>query len=203
MNLPKPVSTIIEYFESLPGIGTKTAERLTFYLLNTPVEYKKAFSKALGELSEKVFFCKNCFNISDSEVCSICKDSSRNQKMLCVVEEALDLIAMEKSGYKGLYHCLGGALSPLNNIGPEELRIDELVKRVWEGEFEEVILATNPSLEGEATAMYIKSKLKTQSAKGKGEIKMTRLGRGLPVGADVEYADSQTLARSLEGRQEY
>jgi len=195
--LPGIVVKLIDYFESLPGIGPRTAERLSFYLLKTPPSFRNEFSKLIAGLEKEVTLCKECFNISGQDLCVVCRSRQRDRKTLCVVEESLDLIAIESSGYKGLYHVLGGALSPLNNIGPDDLRIKELLDRVAGGGFEEIILATNPSVEGEATAMYIKDKLSPYS------IKTTRLGRGLPVGGDVEFADSQTLARSLEGRQDY
>lgn len=199
MLLPQSLTKLIDQFESLPGIGPRTAERLVFYLLRTPVSFRHSFADSIKSLSTRIQLCSQCFNISEDKLCSICSDIKRQQEILCVVEEPLDLIAIENSGYKGLYHCLGGALSPLNNIGPEDLRISELIERVNMGNTQEVVLATNPSIEGEATAMYIRDKLRN----GNKKLKVSRLGRGLPVGADVEFADSQTLARSLESRQEY
>jgi len=195
--LPEVVVKLIDYFESLPGIGPRTAERLSFYLLRTPASFRSDFSKLIGGLEKEVTLCKHCFNISSHDLCAICESQGRDRETLCVVEEPLDLIAVENSGYKGLYHVLGGALSPLNNIGPDDLHIQELIDRVSKGDFKEIILATNPSVEGEATAMYIKTRLNNYG------VKITRLGRGLPVGADVEFADSQTLARSFEGRKDY
>ncbi|MFH1896357.1 MAG: recombination mediator RecR [bacterium] len=199
MILPEIVTKTIDYFESLPGIGPRTAERLTFYLLRTPHSFKNDFAGAIAALGEKVVLCQQCFNISEQELCLICRSGRREPDLLCVVEEPLDLIAVENSGFKGLYHVLGGALSPLNNVGPDDLRIKELVDRVATGNFKEIILATNPSIEGEATAMFVREKIKEQNAK----LKITRLGRGLPAGADVEFADSETLSKSLEGRREY
>jgi len=199
MTLPAVIAKTIDYFESLPGIGPRTAARLTFYLLRTPRSFRSDFSAAIAALGEKITFCNQCFNVSEEDQCSICRDSRRDQDSLCVVEEPLDLMAVENSGYKGLYHVLGGVLSPLNNVGPDDLRIKELVDRVSAGNFKEIILATNPSIEGEATAMFIREKIKEQNSK----LKITRLGRGLPVGADVEFADGETLSKSLEGRQEY
>jgi len=194
----KPVQKIIDAFEGLPGIGPKTASRLAYYLFNVPQERLEAFGKALIELKKKTRLCKQCFNISEDELCPVC-DGDRERRVVCVVETSLDLLAIENSdGYGGIYHVLGGLISPLNNIGPEDIRIAELLARIKSGDMGELILAMSPSMEGEATAMYISQKVKEQGLK----VKVTRIGRGLPVGADIEYADGQTLARALEGRRE-
>jgi len=198
MRSVKPVQKVIDAFESLPGIGPKSASRLAYYLFNVPQERLVAFGNALIELKQKTRLCKQCFNISEDELCPVC-DGGRDEGLICVVETSLDLLAIENSdGFTGVYHVLGGLISPLNNIGPLDIRIVELLGRVKGGDISELILAMSPSMEGEATAMYISQKIKEQGL----EVKITRIGRGLPVGADVEYADGQTLARALEGRRE-
>jgi len=195
--LAAPVAKLIEEFSRLPGIGPKTASRLTFYLLRAPKEQALALSEAIRELKERTVFCEICFNITEESPCPICADEERDRSTICVVEEPLDVVAIERTGeYRGLYHVLHGAISPVEGIGPEDLRIGELLKRLQSGEVREVILATNPNLEGEATAMYIYQLIKPLG------IKVTRLARGLPVGGDLEYADEITLARALEGRRE-
>lgn len=200
MVIPKPIQKLIEVFERLPGIGPKTAARLTFYLLHVPQKELDRFAEAVGELKKKTVLCSSCFNVAETDPCPICNDDRRDQTKICVVENPLDVLALEKSGsYKGLYHVLHGAIDPLNNIGPGELRIKELVERVKSGTAEEIILATNPNMEGEATAMYLARQLRDL---GK-PLTVTRIGRGLPVGGDLEYADEVTLARALEGRREY
>ncbi len=204
MKLPKPVKSLIEAFERLPGIGPKTAARLTYYLLQAPVSETERFAESLTALKKETKICPICKNIDESKPCSICSDSNREQTVICVVEKPLDVLALEKSGkYKGLYHVLGGAISPLNNVGPDELYISDLVKRLTSDDqrstINEIILATNASLEGEATAMYLSKLLKQKFS----SIKITRIGRGLPVGADLEYADEITLMRAMEGRQEF
>lgn len=194
---------MIEALEKLPGIGPKTAQRLTFYLLHNPQAELDKFSQAIYLLKKDTKECPVCFNVGEKDVCEICLDRSRDQTKICVVEQPLDILAIEKGGfYNGLYHVLGGAISPLNNIGPEELRIRELLKRVKDDKITEVILATNPNMEGEATAMYIAKQMsppKGGQVHYKG-LQITRLGRGLPIGADLEYADEQTLSRAFEGR---
>ena len=196
-SIPQPVTRLIEELSRLPGIGPKTASRLTFYLLRVPDEQSRALAEAIGELKARITFCSECYNISESSICAICQDPSRDRGVLCVVEEPLDVLALERArGYRGLYHVLQGVISPLEGIEPDDLRIPELVERVREGRFKEVILATNPSLEGEATAMYIHRQL------GPLGVRITRLARGLPVGGDLEYADAVTLVRAIEGRQE-
>ena len=198
--LPKSVQNLIDEFSRLPGIGPKTAARLTFYLLTKPKADIHSFGESVTKLVDNLRFCSECFNICESDVCDICESEKRNHSIINVVEEPLDVIALEKSGfYDGVYHVLGGAISPINGIGPEELRIDQLLDRLKNGDISEVILATNPNLEGEATATYIKDRILAQNPK----IKITRLARGLPVGGDLEYADEVTLRRSLEGRREY
>lgn len=198
MRLPRPVRKLIESFEKLPGIGPKTAQRLTFYLLHVPQKQLDGFAEALSTLKKNTVLCSICFNVSDRDPCSVCSNRNRDKSIICVVEQPLDALALEKTGdYKGVYHVLHGAISPLSNIGPDELHIRELLPRLKNGEVEEVILATNPNMEGEATAMYIAKLIKPL------EIKVTRLAHGLPVGADLEYADEVTLSRAIEGRRKY
>lgn len=198
MNLAKPVRNLIEAFERLPGIGPKSAARLTFYLLHVPQSELEEFARSLEKLKKDTVLCSACFNVSEADPCPICTDRNRDQSVVCVVEQPLDLIALEKTGdYRGLYHVLHGAISPLNNIGPDELHIGELLPRLKNGEVKEIILATNPNMEGEATAMYVAKLIKPL------KIKLTRLAHGLPVGADLEYADEVTLSRAMEGRRDY
>jgi len=199
--LPKSVQNLIDEFSKLPGIGPKTAARLVFYLLKKPKTDVLAFGNAVNELMENIKYCSQCFSITDAEICEICSDDGRQKEFLAVVEEPLDIVAIEKRGaYNGLYHVLGGAISPIDGIGPENLRIRQLLDRLNNNpKIKEVILATNPSLEGEATAVYIK----TQIEKLRVNIEITRIARGLPVGGDLEYADEITLSRSLEGRKKY
>ncbi len=198
--LPKNIQNLIEEFARLPGIGPKSATRLVFYLLTKPDFELERFSKSLVELRNNINICPDCFNLTDADKCRICNDDSRNRRILAVVEEPLDLIALEKTGaHKGIYHVLGGSIDPLNGIGPEELRLKELLLRVKNGDIEEIILATNPDFEGEATASYIREKIVGTAE----NIKVTRIARGLPVGGDLEYADEVTLKRSLEGRGDY
>lgn len=210
--LPKPVQNLIDEFSKLPGIGPKTAARLVFYLLKKPKTDVLSFGNAVVELMANIKYCTSCFSITDTEICEICSNEARNGEILAVVEESLDIVALERSGgHKGLYHVLGGAISPIDGIGPENLRIRELLDRLNSSpKIKEVILATNPSLEGEATAAYIKSQIekaclpagRRQGSSGR-EIEITRIARGLPVGGDLEYADEITLSRSLEGRKKY
>lgn len=202
MKIPKAIQNVTESFERLPGIGPKTAERLTFYLLHVPQGELDKFATAVQSLKKDTVICSICFNIGESDPCSICSDPERNQSMLCVVEQPLDVIALEKSKkYSGVYHVLNGKIDPLNNIGPDEIRISELLQRIREQGvgISEVILATNPTMEGEATAMYIAKKVRSE----KSEVRISRIGRGLPIGADIEYADPTTLDRAMEGRSEY
>ncbi len=196
-HVPKPVKNLIEAFERLPGIGPKTAERLTFYLLHAPKEESDMLAKAAVEMKEKTKICSICFNIGEEEPCYICADSTRDQSIIMVVENPLDVMSLEKANFKGLYHVLHGVISPMDNIGPDELHIRELLPRLKGGKVKELILATNPTMEGEATAMYIQRLISPLG------IKVTRIARGLPVGSDIEYADETTLSRALEGRSDY
>ncbi|OGO45796.1 MAG: recombination protein RecR [Chloroflexi bacterium RBG_16_63_12] len=194
---PKPVQRLIDEFSRLPGIGPKSASRLTYFLLRGDGQQPRDLAQALIELKERTRFCSVCFNITEADPCPVCADPSRSNGLICVVEEPLDVLAIERTGqFKGRYHVLHGALSPVEGVGPEDLRIRELIARVKAEPVREVILATNVSLEGEATAMYIQKQLAPLGPK------VTRLARGLPVGGDLEYADETTLARSLEGRSE-
>ncbi len=194
---PEAVTRLVDEFSRLPGIGPKTASRLTYYLLRAPVEQVQALGDAVLQLRERLQFCSRCFNITEADPCPVCSDVRREQHSICVVEEPLDVLAIERTGeYRGLYHVLHGAIAPVEGIGPEDLRIRELVTRVEKEPIHEIILATNPSLEGEATAMYIRRQLFPL------QVRITRLARGLPMGGDLEYADVVTLARALEGRQE-
>ena len=194
---PGSVTRLVDEFSRLPGIGPKTASRLSYYLLRAPIEQVQALGEAVVQLREHIVFCSRCFNITEADPCPVCSDVRRDQQNICVVEEPLDVLAIERTGeYRGLYHVLHGAISPVENVGPEDLRIRELVERVQKEPIAEVILATNPSLEGEATAMWIRRQLYPL------QVRITRLARGLPMGGDLEYADAVTLARALEGRQE-
>ncbi|MEK7617339.1 MAG: recombination mediator RecR [Patescibacteria group bacterium] len=195
--VPKSVQNLIEAFERLPGIGPKTAQRLTYYLLHAPREEAQKLADAAIAMKDKTKICSTCFNIGEEDPCNICDDSSRDQTIIVIVEDPLDVLALEKSGYKGLYHVLHGVISPLENIGPDEIHIRELLPRLKKGEVKEIILATNPTMEGEATAMYIQRLLSPLG------VKITRIARGLPVGSDLEYADETTLSRAIEGRKEY
>ncbi len=199
MILPAPIENMVLALSRLPGIGPKTASRLTFFLLKAPDELVNSLVQSLEELKTGVGQCPICFNITTAgrEACEICSSADRDGKVVCVVEEALDVIALERIGaYQGRYHVLQGALSPIEGIGPEHLRIRELLTRISSGEIEEVIVATNPSMEGDATAMYLQKQLAPY------RVKVTRLARGLPVGGDLEYADQNTLLRALMGRQD-
>jgi len=192
-----PVARLIEEFHKLPGVGPKSAQRLTYYLLRMPAAEARALAEAILEVKERITFCSACQNVTDVNPCRICASDRRDRTMICVVEEPLDILALERSGsYQGLYHVLHGAISPIDGIGPEELKIEELLSRLRSEEVQEVILATNPNLEGEATAMYLTRLLRPLGPK------VTRLASGLPVGGDLEYADDVTLSRALEGRQE-
>jgi len=194
---PKAVTQLVEAFAQLPGIGPKTASRLTYYLLKDPAGKAELLAGALRELKASTVFCATCFNIADASPCWICSSDTRDGSVICVVEEPLDVQAVERTReYRGRYHVLHGAISPMEGVGPDDLRIRELLDRVASGGVREVILATNPSLEGENTAMYVQKKLAGLGAR------VTRLARGLPVGGDLEYADEVTLARALEGRRE-
>lgn len=196
---PAPVTKLIDEFSRLPGIGPKTASRLTFYLLRGAANRAQSLAEALTELHQKVVFCSQCFNIAEADPCLVCSDEHRDRSIICVVEEPLDVLAIERTrDFHGLYHVLHGVIAPTEGIGPEDLKIAELVHRVQRSEtpIREVIIATNPNLEGEATAMYIVRQF--QGVK----TRLTRLARGLPVGGDLEYADEITLSRALSGRSE-
>ncbi len=195
--IAEPVARLIEEFNKLPGIGPKTAQRLTYYLLRVPEAEAKALAEAILAMKEKVSLCSVCFNITDSDPCLICQDEERDRTKICVVEKPLDIIPLERTKkYKGLYHVLHGVLAPTEGVGPDKLKIKELLHRLQGGVVTEVILATNPNLEGEATAMYLQQLISPLG------IKVTRLARGLPFGSDLEYADDITLSRALEERRE-
>lgn len=195
--IPPSVTELIETFAELPGIGPKTASRLAFFLLRGKSELALRLAEALKGLVDNTRFCSVCYNVTEADPCPICADPMRSQNQVCVVEEPMDLLSLERTeDYRGVYHVLHGALSPLEGIFAEDLRIAELEKRVREGELEEVILATNPTSEGDYTAAYLVQRLKPLG------VRVTRLGRGLPVGGDLEYADATTLSRALEARQE-
>ncbi len=196
--VPRAVENAIEALSKLPGVGPRTAERLTFHLLKSDPAKAVAISEALSNLHANVRTCLTCYNFSEGETCGICESRDRQKSIIAVVEEPFDVVAIEKTGlYQGVYHVLGGVISPMDGVGPDRLQIASLVKRVEDGGIEEVILATNPSLEGESTAMYIRQRLASSS------VKLTRLARGLPVGGDLEYADQVTLGRALQGRQSF
>lgn len=192
-----PLARLVEQFERLPGIGSKTAQRLAYHLLNWPKEEAEAFANAILEAREKIRYCNVCCNLTDQELCPICRDGARDTATICVVEDPRDVFAFERTQeYQGAYHVLHGAISPLSGVGPDQLCIKELLARVNQGETKEVIMATNPTVEGEATAMYLSRLLKPLG------VKVTRLAYGVPVGGDLEYADEVTLARAMEGRGE-
>ena len=201
MKLPRALVDITEQFEKLPGIGPKTAQRLAFYLLHVPESELEKMGSAFMNLKKGTVLCNVCHNVGERDECMICEDKMRDQTSLCVVEQPLDLIALERSNnFNGLYHVTHGAISPLNNIGPEQLFIKDLKDRISNGKISEIILATNSTLEGEATAMFIKKMIDGLETPG---LKVSRIGLGLPVGADIEYADEITLTRALAGRGEY
>jgi recombination protein RecR len=191
-----PVARLIEAFNRLPGIGPKSAQRLAYHVLRADEDEARALAEAVLEVKERIVFCSVCQNITDSDPCAVCQDDTRERTVICVVEEPLDILAIERAGtYRGLYHVLHGVLSPMDGIGPEQLRVEELLHRLGTDEVQEVIMAVNPNLEGEATAMYLSRLLSPLG------VAVTRLARGLPSGADLEYADDVTLQRALEGRQ--
>ena len=190
-----PLENLVEQLCSLPGIGTKSAQRIAFFLLSIPRQDAVEIARAIVEVKDKIKFCSICFNISEGESCSICSDPRRDETVLCVVEEPRDVIAIERSGrFRGRYHVLGGAISPIDGVGPEELRFRELVGRLRDGNVTELIAATNPNAEGEATALYMAQLVRPLG------VRVTRIARGLPVGGDLEYADEVTLGRALDGR---
>ena len=197
--LPEPIHNLVLALERLPGIGPKTASRLAFFLLRAPEEISGQLAEALTDIKTRIAFCQECFNITTAgrERCEICESSQRDGSIICVVEEPLDVLALERIGaYKGKYHILQGVLSPIEGINPDDLKIKALLERIQRGGVKEVILATNPSMEGEATAQYLHPRLQALG------VRVTRLARGLPVGGDLEYADQNTLLRALSGRQE-
>jgi recombination protein RecR len=199
MLLPEPVQNLITALERLPGIGPKTASRLAFFLLRAPEDAAQQLADALSGLKDRIGSCRECFNITEAgrERCEICEDPKRDGSLLCVVEETLDVLALERTGgYQGKYHVLHGVLSPIEGIGPDDLKIKPLLERLGRGGIKEVILATNPSMEGDATALYLRQQIQPLG------VQVTRLARGLPVGGDLEYADQNTLLRALSGRQE-
>jgi len=192
---PKTIRNVIKNLSRLPGIGEKTAERLTMHILRTTKGEAEALSRSILELKEKVRLCSRCFSLSDGEVCSICSDSGRDDTLLCVVEQPADMVSIEKSGaFSGLYHILSGVLSPMDGIGPENIRIGELVRRIKEGRVNEVVIATSTSVEGEATASYIRQLL------GNYSVPVTRIASGVPIGGDLKYVDQVTLKRAMEAR---
>src|SRR3989344_204240 len=208
MKIPKPISNLIESFQKLPGIGPKTAQRLTYYLLHLPQTELEYFADSLSNLKKNTIICSICKNVSEEDPCPICSDFKRDKSQVMIVEEPLEVLAFEKTGkYDGTYHVLHGAINPLENIGPDELFIEDLFKRLEldrrgkNYEIKEIIIATNPTMEGDATAMYLAKKLRERFLNGK-ELKVTRLGMGIPTGADLEYADETTLREAIEGRRE-
>jgi recombination protein RecR len=194
--LSPAVENLVAQLSRLPGVGSRTAHRLAFHLLQRPKEEALALSAAIEEVKERVRFCAECGNLTEEELCGICADARRDRSLICVVEQPVDVISLERTHeYRGLYHVLGGALSPLDGVEPEHLRIDELVRRVDRNGVSEVVLATNPTMTGEATAAFLADRLR-------GRVRVTRLASGLPVGGDLEYADEVTLGRALAGRRE-
>lgn len=192
-----PIARLIEEFEKLPGIGHKTAQRLAFYVLNSPKEKAEKLANAIIDAKAKIKYCRVCGNLTDLDLCAVCNSQKRDDSLICVVEDPRDVVAMERiKEFKGLYHVLHGVISPMDGVGPEDIRIKELLERIQDGSVKEVIVATNPNIEGEATAMYISKLLKPLG------IKITRIAHGIPVGGDLEYADEVTLSKALEGRRE-
>lgn len=192
-----PVAKLVEEFQKLPGIGHKSAQRLAFHVINMPIEKVQGLANSILEAKQKTKYCSVCSNLTDTDPCPLCSGTSRDKSSICVVQDARDVVAMERTReFKGLYHVLHGAISPMMGIGPEDIKIKELIRRLGDGEVKEVILATNPNVEGEATAMYISKLIKPLG------VKTTRIAHGIPVGGDLEYADEVTLAKALEGRRE-
>jgi len=199
MLLPEPIQNLVDSLSRLPGIGPKTASRLAFYLLRAPDDLSRDLAEALQSIKTSIIYCPTCFNITTVGMaeCEVCTSPERDATVLCVVEEPLDVLALERtSGFRGRYHVLGGVLSPIEGVGPDDLKIRELLGRLQVEDIQEVILATNPSMEGDATAMYLRQRIEPSG------VRVTRLARGLPVGGDLEYADTNTLLRALDGRQE-
>jgi len=201
MKIARPIAALIESFQKLPGVGPKSAQRLTYYLLHVPQRELDDFSESISRLKKDTVLCSVCKNVNETDPCSICSDRSRDHSVVMVVEEPLDVLAFERMGrFKGVYHVLHGAINPLENIGPDEIYIQDLLNRVKDNKdgIKEAIIATNPTMEGEATSMFLMKQIKINNS----EVKITRLGMGIPTGADLEYADEVTLARALEGRRE-
>lgn len=198
--LPKSIRKLIEELSKLPGIGQKSASRLTFFLLRQKSQERADLAAAIAELTANLQFCQQCNNLAENVLCSICSDQTRNQALICVVEDPLDVVALEQGrSYRGTYHVLGGVISPLEGVGPQDLNIEKLLQRVLARTGEtEIIIATNPSLEGEGTALYLAKQLQSLP-----RVKLTRIAHGLPIGGDIEYADELTIAKALEGRREY
>ncbi len=195
-DIPKPIQNLINHFSKLPGIGPKSASRLTYYLLKKPNNEVLDFGNALSNLQKNLVYCSKCHNYTEIDPCNICQNPKKNPKQICVVEQPLEVLAIEKTSFSGTYHVLHGAITPIEGIGPDQLTLDNLKKRATSEEIEEIIIATNPNLEGEATAIYIQNMFKDNNT-----IKITRLAFGLPMGSDLEYIDEITLSRALEGRQ--
>jgi recombination protein RecR len=201
-DLAPPVAALIEELSRLPGVGVKTAQRLAFFILRSPNDQALRLATAITRVKESIIYCSHCFNLTETDPCSICSNPARVQDMICVVEEPLDVLALEKTGaYKGLYHVLHGALSPMNGIGWKEIRAEELLRRLEKTPVRELILATNPGLEGDYTAGSIKREIKGRL--NLPELRVTTLARGLPIGGDLEYADEDTLSRAIEGRRDF
>lgn len=203
MKLPKVVADLVRSFERLPGVGSKTAQRLAFYLLRVPQRDLDIFAESLSSLKKKTKLCEVCHNLSEQDLCSVCDDPTRDRAQVCVVESFSDVLAFEKSGgYEGVYHVLHGFISPLNNIGPDELFIDDLLEKIESGRISEIVLATSTSLEGDATAMYLANKINDMKERRYeiNALKLTRIGRGLPTGVEIEYADDDTLNQAFRGR---
>jgi recombination protein RecR len=201
MKIARPIAALIESFQKLPGVGPKSAQRLTYYLLHVPQSQLDDFAESVARLKKDTVLCSVCKNVSETNPCSICSDATRDHSLVLVVEQPLDILAFEKTGrFKGIYHVLHGAISPLENIGPDEIFIQDLLDRIKNDEsgIKEIIIATNPTMEGEATSMYLTKQIKGEGSK----IKITRLGMGIPTGADLEYADEMTLTQALDGRRE-
>lgn len=201
MKVARPIAALIESFQKLPGVGPKSAQRLTYYLLHVPQSQLDDFSENISKLKKETVMCSECKNVNDVNPCSICSDTNRDHSLIMVVEAPLDVVAFERTGkYKGIYHVLHGAINPLENIGPDEIYIQDLLNRVKDkdNKIKEIIIATNPTMEGEATAMYLKKQIAVINS----ELIVTRLGMGIPTGADLEYADEVTLSRAIEGRRE-
>ena len=198
--LPKSIRKLTEEFSKLPGIGPKTASRLTFFLLKSKDFDREQLGKAVADLKNQLMFCQQCHNLAESVLCAICSDKTRKQNLICIVEEPLDVVALEQGrGFEGVYHVLGGVISPIDGVNPDDLKIRELLERIMGlGQDAEIVIATNPSLEGEGTAMYVAKKLRQIP-----NVKITRIAHGLPIGGDLEYADELTIAKAMEGRRDY